>query len=67
MDKNFPVSGWSSLAVHGGHKQDPVYVHQVPIYSSGTYVYDTAEQGIRRFTREEEGIHLFQPERSYYN
>jgi methionine-gamma-lyase len=55
MDKSFPLSGWGSLAVHGGHKQDPMYAHQVPIYASSTYVYDTAEQGMRRFSGEEEG------------
>lgn len=55
MDKNFPVSGFGSLAVHGGHKQDPMYAHQVPIYASSTYVYDTAEQGMRRFSGKEEG------------
>lgn len=55
MDKDFPVSGWSSLAVHGGHKKDPMYAHQVPIYASSTYVYDTAEQGMRRFSGQEEG------------
>ncbi|HEV8286359.1 MAG TPA: PLP-dependent aspartate aminotransferase family protein [Chitinophagaceae bacterium] len=55
MEKDFPVSGWSSLAVHGGHKQDPMYAHQVPIYASSTYVYDTAEQGMRRFSGKEEG------------
>jgi len=55
MDKDFPVSGWSSLAVHGGHRQDPMYAHQVPIYASSTYVYDTAEQGMRRFSGKEEG------------
>jgi len=55
MDKNFSVSGFGSLAVHGGHKQDPMYAHQVPIYASSTYVYDTAEQGMRRFSGKEEG------------
>jgi methionine-gamma-lyase len=55
MEKDFPISGWSSLAVHGGHKQDPSYAHQVPIYASSTYVYDTAEQGMRRFSGQEEG------------
>jgi len=55
MEKNFPVSGWSSVAVHGGHTQDPMYAHQVPIYASSTYVYDTAEQGMRRFSGDEEG------------
>src|SRR5437762_4555796 len=55
MDKDFPVAGFSSLAVHGGHRQDPMYAHQVPIYASSTYVYDTAEQGMRRFSGKEEG------------
>jgi methionine-gamma-lyase len=55
MDKSFPLSGFSSVAVHGGHHQDPMYAHQVPIYASSTYVYDTAEQGMRRFSGKEEG------------
>jgi methionine-gamma-lyase len=55
MDKNFPLSGWGSVAVHGGHKQDPLYAHQVPIYASSTFVYDEAEQGMRRFSGKEEG------------
>lgn len=55
MDKSFPLSGWGSLAVHGGHKQDPNYAHLVPIYASSTYVFDDAEQGMRRFSGQEEG------------
>ena len=57
MNKSFPrLSGWSSIAVHGGHSTDPNYAHQVPIYASSTYVYDSAEQGMRRFSGEEEGF-----------
>jgi O-acetylhomoserine/O-acetylserine sulfhydrylase-like pyridoxal-dependent enzyme len=41
----FLPKGFGSLAVHGGHKQDPNYAHLTPIYASSTYVYDTAEQG----------------------
>lgn len=55
MDKHFPLSGFGSLAIHGGHQQDPNYAHLVPIYASSTYVYDTAEQGMRRFSGQEEG------------
>src|SRR6478672_4093266 len=55
MNKDFSVSGWTSLAVHGGHKMDPMYAHQVPIYASSTYLYDTAEQGMRRFSGQEQG------------
>jgi methionine-gamma-lyase len=55
MDKSFPLTGWGSLAVHGGHTQDPNYAHLVPIYASSTFVYDDAEQGMRRFSGKEEG------------
>ncbi|MDQ6610482.1 MAG: PLP-dependent aspartate aminotransferase family protein [Bacteroidota bacterium] len=56
MNKNFKPKGFGSAAVHGGHTQDPNYAHQTPIYASSTYVYDTAEQGMRRFSGEEEGF-----------
>jgi methionine-gamma-lyase len=55
MDSNFPISGFSSLAIHGGHEQDPRYAHLTPIYAASTYVFDTAEQGMRRFSGAEEG------------
>lgn len=53
--KSFPLTGWSSVAVHSGHEQDPRYAHLVPIYASSTYVFDDAEQGMRRFSGQEEG------------
>ncbi|MBL0130534.1 MAG: PLP-dependent transferase [Chitinophagaceae bacterium] len=55
MDKSFPLSGWGSLAIHAGHKQDPNYAHLVPIYANSTFVFDDAEQGMRRFSGKEEG------------
>ncbi len=54
-DKKFPFTGFSSVAIHGGHRDDPNYAHLTPIYASSTYVFDTAEQGMRRFSGEEEG------------
>jgi methionine-gamma-lyase len=51
----FPFSGFSSAAIHAGHAQDPNYAHITPIYASSTYVFDSAEQGMRRFTGEENG------------
>lgn len=54
-DKKFPLTGFSSAAIHSGHVKDPNYAHQVPLYASSTYVYDTAEQGMRRFSGEEPG------------
>jgi len=53
--ENKNLSGFSSLAVHGGHRQDPNYAHITPIYASSTYVFDRAEQGMRRFSGDEEG------------
>ena len=55
MDKNFSPKGFGSAAIHAGHEQEPRYAHQTPIYASSTYVYDTAEQGMRRFSGEEPG------------
>jgi len=55
MDKSFPLSGFGSAALHAGHQQDPLYAHITPIYASSTFVYDEAEQGMRRFSGEEDG------------
>jgi len=53
---NFPLTGWSSVAVHGGHQQDALQAHLSPIYATSTFVYDSAEQGMRRFKGEEKGF-----------
>jgi methionine-gamma-lyase len=53
--KEFPFTGFGSLAIHAGHEQDPNYSHLVPIYASSTFEYDTAEQGMRRFSGQEAG------------
>lgn len=54
-DNKFPLTGFGSVAIHGGHRDDPNYAHLTPIYASSTYIFDTAEQGMRRFSGEEEG------------
>jgi len=54
-DKKFPFSGFSSIAIHAGHETDPNYAHLTPIYASSTYIFDEAEQGMRRFNGEEKG------------
>lgn len=54
-DQQFPLTGFGSLAIHAGHTQDPNYAHLTPIYASSTFVYDNAEQGMRRFSGEEPG------------
>ena len=53
--KKQKLSGWGSVAVHGGHQKDPNYAHLTPIYASSTYIFDSAEQGMHRFTGQEQG------------
>lgn len=55
MPDKFPFTGFSSVAIHSGHEQDANYSHLTPIYASSTYVFDNAEQGMRRFNGEEKG------------
>lgn len=47
--------GFGSVCVHGGHVPDPNYAHLTPVYASSTYVFDTAEQGMNRFSGKEKG------------
>ncbi|MBS1512516.1 MAG: aminotransferase class I/II-fold pyridoxal phosphate-dependent enzyme [Bacteroidetes bacterium] len=52
---DFQYAGFGSAAVHAGHTIDPNYAHLTPIYASSTYVFDEAEQGMRRFSGQEKG------------
>src|SRR5688572_16138908 len=52
--KNF-FKGFGSASVHAGHQPDPLHAHLVPIYASSTFVFDTAEQGMQRFSGGEQG------------
>lgn len=53
--KSKKPTGWGSVATHGGHRKDPTYAHLTPIYASSTYMFDSAEQGMHRFTGQEPG------------
>ena len=53
--KKFPLTGFGSVSIHGGHTGESNQAHLVPIYASSTYVFDDAEQGMRRFAGEEKG------------
>ncbi len=54
-DKKFPFTGFSSVAIHGGKQDESNHAHLTPIYASSTYVFDNAEQGMKRFSGEEKG------------
>jgi methionine-gamma-lyase len=55
MPKKLQYTGFGSVAIHSGHEQDANNSHITPIYASSTYVFDDAEQGMRRFSGEEKG------------
>ena len=52
---NFEFSGISSLALHTGKHNFSQSSHLTPIYATSTFTFDDADQGMRRFSGEEEG------------
>src|SRR4051812_40641098 len=54
-DHTFNYTGFSSLAIHAGHEDDPRNSHLTPIYATSTFTFDTAEQGMLRFENKEPG------------
>lgn len=56
MDKkNLIEMGFATRAIHGGHRKDSNGALATPIYQTSTFVFDSAEQGGRRFAGEEKG------------
>nr|WP_307774794.1 methionine gamma-lyase [uncultured Cetobacterium sp.] len=54
MNKNLK-NGFGTLAIHGGSEKNPFGTLATPIYQTSTFVFDSAEQGGRRFALEEDG------------
>ncbi len=54
-DQLKPYKGFGSAAIHAGHVKDALYAHLTPVYASSTFLYDTAEQGMQRFSGQEQG------------
>lgn len=54
MKKQFH-QGFGTHCVHAGHEPDPNFAHLTPIYASSTFVFDTVEQGMNRFSGKEKG------------
>jgi methionine-gamma-lyase len=49
MSKSFPLTGISSIAIHGADNNHAESSHLTPIYATSTFTFDTAEQGMERF------------------
>lgn len=54
MDKN-KTNGFATQQIHAGHLPNQFGALATPIYQTSTFVFDSAEQGGRRFALEEEG------------
>ena len=47
--------GFATQAIHGGSSQNTFGALTAPIYQTSTFVFDSAEQGGKRFALEESG------------
>ena len=55
--KDYKNSGLGTKAIHAGNKEDKQYgALATPIFQSSTFVFDSCEQGGRRFAGEEDGF-----------
>ncbi|MEJ7589265.1 MAG: PLP-dependent transferase [Ferruginibacter sp.] len=56
-ENNEPVfSDMGSVAIHAGGKLNAEHAHLTPIYATSTFLFDSAEQGMDRFSRKEKGF-----------
>ncbi|MDU1412185.1 MAG: methionine gamma-lyase [Clostridium sp.] len=55
MEKDLKSMGFATKAIHGGHAKDQYGALATPIHQTATFVFDSAEQGGRRFALEEGG------------
>ncbi|UUV19706.1 methionine gamma-lyase [Fusobacteria bacterium ZRK30] len=53
--KGIQEKGFGTKAIHGGAEKNPFGTLTTPIYQSSTFVFDSAEQGGKRFALEEAG------------
>lgn len=46
----------TSQIVHSDHSVHPEHAHVIPVYASSTFTFDSAEQGMNRFSGKEKGF-----------
>src|SRR5215210_8955072 len=54
-DNKVPLTGFSSIDIHGNKNEHPNSAHITPIYATSTFTFDTAQQGMERFDGQQEG------------
>ena len=45
----------TSLAIHGNHRENAEHAHLLPIFASSTFTFESAQQGMDRFSGKEPG------------
>ena len=55
MGNNLKEMGFATRAIHSGHVKDQFGALATPIHQTATFIFDSAEQGGRRFALEEGG------------
>ncbi|MEJ1731243.1 PLP-dependent transferase, partial [Escherichia coli] len=55
MTKEYEMKGFSTKAIHGGQEKNAAGALVTPIYQASTFVFESAQQGAKRFALEEEG------------
>jgi methionine-gamma-lyase len=49
MKKNFPLTSFSSVALHAAGHNNAEDAHLTPIYATSTFTFETAQEGMERF------------------
>jgi methionine-gamma-lyase len=56
MKVDYLFADMSTAAIHSGGNLNAEHAHLAPIYATSTFTFDSAEQGMNRFTGKEEGF-----------
>lgn len=56
MDQSTSYTSMSSVAIHAAHALSAAHAHLTPIFATSTFTFDSAEQGMNRFSGSEPGF-----------
>ena len=56
MENHTSYTSMSSVAIHAAHALSAAHAHLTPIFATSTFTFDSAEQGMNRFTGTEPGF-----------
>ena len=58
MDREHLRNGFATKAIHGGKRKDQYGALATPIHQTATFVFDSAEQGGKRFAGKKKDIFI---------